>query len=44
MALHRKIRSWLVDYGYMFRVTAAMLIHREPPAHYLGLRGTAKCR
>ena len=42
MALHKKIRSWLVDYGYMFRGTAAMLIYREPPAHYLGYRVAGK--
>ncbi|MCE9541596.1 hypothetical protein K8R03_03495 [Candidatus Kaiserbacteria bacterium] len=40
--LHRKIGSWFVDYGYMLRGSAAMVVHREPPAHYLGYRIAGK--
>lgn len=36
MNFHKKLGAWLIDYGYMVRGTAIMLMHREPPKHYLG--------
>lgn len=36
MAFHKKIKSWIVDYGYLLRGTASMIIHKNPPKHYLG--------
>ena len=36
MPLYEKAGAWLIDYGYMLRGTLSMVIHREPPQHYLG--------
>lgn len=32
----RKARAWVTDYVYMIRGSASMLVHKNPPAHYLG--------
>ena len=35
MTLHKKIGSWLTDYGHMVRGSLLMTVHRNPPKHYL---------
>lgn len=32
----KKIGHWAIDYIHMFRGTASMIIHEDPPKHYLG--------
>lgn len=36
MRISRKVGAWLADYGYMVRGMLLMVVHREPPQHYLG--------
>lgn len=36
MKIHKKIKSWIVDYAYMLRGGLLMVVHRNPPKHYLG--------
>ncbi len=36
MKAHKKILSWITDYGYMIRGTADALVYRKAPHHYLG--------
>jgi len=35
MKLHKKILSWVVDYGYMIHGSVTSLIYHKPPKHYL---------
>ena len=42
MTLYQKIKAWFVDYGYMLRGTFTMIVHHEPPMHYLGHIVTGK--
>lgn len=36
MLLHKKVQNWVVDYRYMLQGAALGVIHRNPPAQYLG--------
>ena len=35
MKLHKKISSWVADYGYMVQGAALSVFHHIPPKHYL---------
>lgn len=36
MKLHKKVLSWIIDYGYMIHGSVTSLIYHKPPKHYLG--------
>jgi triacylglycerol lipase len=42
VSFHKKIKSWLVDYGYMLRGVVSSIVYRKPPHHYLGFRVEGK--
>jgi pimeloyl-ACP methyl ester carboxylesterase len=35
MKLHKKVASWLIDYGYMVRGAAGSVLNSRAPGHYL---------